>query len=133
MKEIKATVIINQSAHEVFDYVLNPKNTPKWADSVVTEQVSKIPVGLGTIFRNLDHSGNCREFEITEFQPKITITMSKLHSNLRVKYTLRPINDNQCELEYYVWADTGNLDKSCTKNACLQTIKNLKNIIEKDK
>jgi hypothetical protein len=129
MKEVKLTVIINRAAHEVFDFTLNPENTPKWIDGVVTEQSNESPAKLGTIYKNRDRDGNWNEYKITDYEPGIMFIMSKKDGNYHVKYTLKPLDDNQCELEYYEWVDDGILEGPFTQDI----IEKLKDIIEKPK
>ena len=51
MKDEKLIIQINKSVQEVFAFTTNPKNTSKWADSIVTKQNSEWPVKLGTRWR----------------------------------------------------------------------------------
>jgi len=129
MKEVKLTVTINRPAHEVFDFTLNPENTPKWIDGIVKEQTNESPTKLGTIYKNQSSDGNWNEYEITAYEPGIMFVMSKKDGNYHVKYTLKPLGDNQCELEYYEWVDSGDLDEPFTQDI----LDKLKDIIEKPK
>ena len=127
MREKKLTIIINRPAYEVFEFTLNPENTPKWIDGIVKEQTNESPTKLGTIYKNQDRDGNWGVYEITAFQPGAMFVMSKQNGNYHVKYTLRPIDDNQCELEYFEWSDTGDLDVVFNQDV----MQKLKDVIEK--
>src|SRR6185312_2340712 len=127
MKELKLTVTIDRPAEEVFDFTLDPSNTPKWVDSIVAEQRNESPTKLGTIYRNQDRAGNWNEYEITAFTPGVMFVMSKKNSDYHVKYTLRPTGNNQCELEYYEWVDHGDIEDPFTQDI----LEKLKQIIEK--
>ena len=116
MKEIRLIVTINRAAHEVFDFTLNPENTPKWIEGIVKEQTNESPTKLGTIYKNQDREGNWNEYIIDAYEPDVMFVMSKKDGNYHVKYTLKPLGDSQCELEYYEWVDNGYLDKPFTQD-----------------
>lgn len=128
MKDVKLTVTINRASHEVFDFSLNPKNTPKWIDGIVKEQTNESPTKLGTVYKNQGNDGSWNEYEITAYEPSIMFVMSKKDGNYHVKYTLKPLGDNQCELEYYEWVDSGDLDEPFTQDI----LQKLKDVIESD-
>lgn len=130
MKDVKLTITINRSAHDIFNFVLNPENTPKWIDGVVKEQVNEIPTRRGTIYKNQGKDGNWRELEITDYEPGTMFAMSEKDSNIHVKYTFKPLNDKQCELEYYVWVESGDLGEPFTQNNLQNILRKLKSIIE---
>src|SRR5882672_9615468 len=124
MREMKVTITINRPAHEAFDFTINPENTPKWIDGIVKEQANETPTKLGTIYRNQGHDGRWREFIITDFEPGVLFAMSEKGNNIHVKYTFKPLNYKQCELEYCVWVDSGDLEEPFTQG-------NLQNILQK--
>lgn len=130
MKDIKVTITINRSAHEAFDFTLNPDNTPKWVGNVVKEQSNETPTRLGTIYRNQGHDGSWREFEITEFEPDKMFTMTEKGSHIHVQYTFKPLGDDQCELEYYVWVDSGDIGWPFTQDNLENIVQKLKEVIE---
>jgi len=49
MTETKQTITINQPSHTVFEFVLDPKNTPKWVDGVVKELTNESPTKLAMV------------------------------------------------------------------------------------
>lgn len=130
VKDIKLAITINRPAHEAFDFTLNPENTPKWIDGIVKEQANETPIKLGTIYKNQDQEGNWREFEITAYKPGMMFEMTKKDDNHHVKYTFKPLNNNQCELEYFVWADGNELTGAFTQETIQKILHKLKNIIE---
>lgn len=129
MKEKKLTVIINRAAHEVFDFTLNPENTPKWIDNIAKEQTNESPTKFGTIYKNQDCDNNWNEYEIAAYEPDVMFVMSKKDGNYHVKYTFKPLGDSQCELEYYEWVDNSYLDEPFTQDI----LEKLKDVIEKPK
>lgn len=128
MKDVKLTITINRPTQEVFDFTLNPENTPKWIDGIVKEQSNETPTKLGTIYKNQDKNGSWNEYEITAYEPGVMFVMSKKNDNYHVKYTFKTLGDNQCELEYYEWADEGDLDEPFTQDI----LQKLKVVIESE-
>lgn len=126
MKEIKQTVVINQSAQFVFSFTLNPENTPKWIDRIVKEQTSETPAKLGTVYRNQDQEGNWNEYAITAYELGVMFVLSRTDGSYHVKYTFTPLYESRCEVEYCEWGDSGDLDESFVQ----QILKKLKDVLE---
>lgn len=115
MRDNKLKVTINKSAAEVFGFVINPDNTPKWIDGLIEETTNESPVGLGTKYRNRNKDGEWSEYVITKFVKDKVFVMSKQGSNYRVQYTLKSIGAAQVNLEYYEWVDEGDLEEPFTE------------------
>jgi hypothetical protein len=95
-----------------------------------SEQSNETPAKLGTIYKNQGQDGSWREFEITEFELGTMFAMREKDSNIHVRYTFKPLNDKQCELEYYVWVDSGSLNEPFTHDNLQNILQKLKNFIE---
>ena len=73
MVKVEVSAVINRPIEEVFDYMSDPGNGPKWQSGVLeAEQTSKGPMGVGAtnrevrkfMGRQIDQT-----FEITEYEP----------------------------------------------------------------
>lgn len=116
MKVNKLTVTINKSARNIFDFVLDPLYTPTWIDSVAYEEKNENTTKLGTIYKNKDSRGNWSVFKITAFKQDKMFVMSKKDSNYHVRYTLKPLSEGSCELEYFEWVEDGELEEPFTRD-----------------
>lgn len=130
MNKIKQTVTINRSAHVVFEFTLDPVNTPKWIDSIVQEEVSEQPTKEGTIYRNQTSDGTWNEYEVTAFEQDRMFTFSKKDGEYHVKYTFTPMGAGQCELEYCEWTDSGSMEGLFSEDALANVLSKLKVVIE---
>src|ERR1035437_9196103 len=102
MKDLKLTITINKPAKDAFAFAINPENTPKWVDSIVTEQTNEWPPKVGTIYRNQDTAGEWREIELTAFEPDKLFVMSE-QDGFHIRYTFIPLDVHTTELECYMW------------------------------
>lgn len=126
MKENKLSIVINKPVSEVFEFTVDPSNTPKWIDGISVEETNEIPPKLGTIYRNKGQNGNWNEYEMVEFEKDKTFTMSRLNGDYHVRYTFTPSENGGCEFEYYEWVNSGELDDTFSQ----EVLEKLKNIVE---
>lgn len=123
MKEQKLAIVIARPASEVFNFTLNPKNTPIWVEGIAEEVVNEDPTKLGTIYRNRGESGSWSEYIVTGFEKDKTFTFSQKASGYHVKYDFKPLSDNRTELTYHEWVDAGGQLKEPFKIEILQKLK----------
>jgi len=99
MIKIKLTIVINKPVDQVWNFLTDFQNTPKWDIGVLeTRQTSQGPAGLGTTFQNIGPflgRNSVREFKVTEYVPnkKVTvklITSTRLIKKAEVSYIFEP-------------------------------------------
>jgi uncharacterized protein YndB with AHSA1/START domain len=109
MKDLKLTVKINRPVGEVFEFTTNPLNTPVWIESVVKETADSNPAQIGTIYQNWNEAGEMNEYRVTQFEPSKVFQLDATHQDYKVRYTYTPMSENETELEYYEWSESGQL------------------------
>ena len=109
MKDLKLTVKINKPIKEVFEFTTNPKNTPRWIDSIVKEEADTDPITYGTTLRNWDTQNHMNVYSVTRYEPPYEFQLDAKHQDYKVRYTYTPISENETELEYYEWSESGQL------------------------
>ena len=125
MKQNKISIEINCPVKEIFEFTLNPKNTPLWIDSVVCEETNEWPVKLGTKYKNVNGGGQWSEYTVVKFGPKV-FEMKQSNSSYHVSYTFEQISDKKTKLTYFEWVDKGELNDPFT----LSVLEKLKKVIE---
>jgi hypothetical protein len=125
MKAVKLTIQIEKSPSEIIAFVLNPKNTPLWIESLVMEETSEWPVKVGTLYKNQNRKGEWNEYTLTELKEN-SFMMTQKGGNYHVRYILTPINTEATKFEYYEWVDNGELQEPFTQDI----LEKLKRVIE---
>ena len=128
MKDKKLTIEIGRSVSEVFNFTLNPDNTPKWIDGIVAEETNEYPAKLGTIYKNKGKGGNWNEYEMTGFEKDKMFELTRLNGNYHVRYTFEPTDNGRCNFEYYEWVDEGELDNTVSQ----EVLQKLKEVVEQE-
>jgi len=126
VKQLKLIIQIDKSAREVFEFCLNPQNTPKWIDGILEEKTNEWPVKLGSVYRNTGDGEKWNEYTLTKFEEHKMFVMTAKDGNYNVKYTITPLGDNSCELEYFEWMEKGELESPFT----IEPLQKLKQIVE---
>ena len=68
--DVRADLAVSRPASEVFDYLANGENMPRWMkEFTAVEKVGDGPIGPGTEFRYLDRRGSDSTFEWSVYQP----------------------------------------------------------------
>lgn len=104
------TIIIDimRPPSDVFEFTVNPNNTPLWISFILEEQKSDEDVIVGTIYRQkIDNGTNVpgeSAFIVTEVIPNKLITMSSMNGTYYCTYTYEPI-EGGTRLKYF--EDTG--------------------------
>ena len=126
MKTHKLTIRIKKPVSEVFDFTINPQNTPRWIDFIVEETIDGKEIKLGTRYTNRDKDGKVNLYELTQFENDKVFELKSVPPYYTVKYTYTPISDNETELEYFEWMDSGELSTPFPMSA----MEKLKDILE---
>ena len=129
MKDLRLVVKINKPIEDVFEFTTNPKNTPRWIESIVKEEADENPPTLGTAYRNWDKSGQMNLYAVTRYEPPCVFRLDALHQDYKVQYTYTPISENETELEYYEWSESGQLHSPFMQ----EILDNLKKVMEEEK
>jgi uncharacterized protein YndB with AHSA1/START domain len=95
MAGLQHSVVINRPPAEVFSFVSDLENDPRWGLSAQVRQTSPGPVGLGTTFQQRDRIlGRPLELsmEVVDYQPnhQLTVRASSRRLSLAAR-TLEPV------------------------------------------
>jgi uncharacterized protein YndB with AHSA1/START domain len=95
MASFENTVIIRRPVEEVFAFLADFENVPKWNDAIVeTTKTSPGPVGVGTTYRQTRSVPTRSEerFEVTAFEPprRLEVQGQIGPFRARISYLLEP-------------------------------------------
>ena len=97
MNSNKLTIRINKPVSKVFDFTINPQNTPRWIDFIVEETIDGNEIKLGTRYTNKDEEGKINLYEVTKFENDKVFELQSFPPCYTVKYTYIPISDTETE------------------------------------
>ena len=127
MKDNKITIRISKPLQEVFKFTTTPPNSTRWINDVVEEKTNEQPVKVGTIYKLKNKAGEYSVVYVIAIKVNELVEWVSKDQNYHCRYTFKPIDKNTTELEYYEWADKGNLEEPFT----LKTLQKLKSLLEK--
>lgn len=126
MKQNTLKININKPSQVVYDFYVNPKNTPLWVDSIVREETSEWPIRVGTVYRNQNKAGVWTEYTVTNLKENEVFELTMKDGNYHVRYTHRELGGRSSELEYFEWVNEGDLEEPFT----MEILEKLKVIVE---
>lgn len=129
MKDNKLTIIIDRPAQAVFDYTLNPINTPEWINGIKTEETSEWPVKVNSTYRNTGDGATWNQYTLIELIDGQSFTLrSEPDKNLFVRYTFTILSDTSTRFDYHEWVEQPPLTHVFTLGA----LEKLKKILERN-
>lgn len=108
MTDVSSSVTIDRPAAEVFDFIADMANNPRWQkgqESCVW--TSEPPIAIGSTYdQRAKFAGRTIEssFEVTEFEPghRIRIVSTSGPMPIDVTRTVTPLDDSSCEVSAHV-------------------------------
>ena len=116
MKKNKLKILIRKPIQEVFKFTINPKNTPKWIEGIVSEKTSEWPIKIGTIYRNKNNQGQWSKYSTAALKENELFELISKDKNYHVRYTYKLIGGNLTEMEYSEWVDNGEIEDPFTQD-----------------
>ncbi len=126
MKENKISIVIDKPVAIVFDFTINPSNTPKWIDHLIKEETNEYPPRIGTIYRNRGLVENWDEYYVSEIKENLLFELTSKDGVYHVRYNYKPLSENQTEMEYYEWMNEGELGTPFS----IEVLEKLKAVVE---
>jgi uncharacterized membrane protein len=137
MVRFSNNLIIDRPIHEVFQFVADFENMPKWNYYVV--EVSKVtpgPIGVGTTFRQLRKT-DTQQYKIIEFEPdrKVAIETLPPAPLLLMRFTFEPTGSStnlsdEWELKGGLPGLIGSFAAGRIKPAVAENLARLKQLLE---
>jgi uncharacterized protein YndB with AHSA1/START domain len=107
MKRNEITILIHKPIAEVFEFVINPANTPQWIEHISLEETNEFPPNIGTVYRNKDMRGVWTDYTVTAIETNKIFELTEDDNNYHVRYTCKKLRDNLTEMKYNEWVDKG--------------------------
>ncbi len=109
MKSNKLTINISKPVSEVFAFTVNPENTPCWIDFIIEEKIDTNEIKIGTHYINSDKDGKVNKYILTKFENDKVFELQSVPAFYTVRYTYTPVSENETNLEYFEWVESGEL------------------------
>ena len=121
-------IVIDKPSNDIFDFLLNPKNSPKWLD-VAEERTNEWPVKLGTIFENRGdlNSDVWTRYEVSHYEYGKEFEF--INGNYAVRYILKTLENGATEMTVTEWVKEDQLLEPMT----MAPFEKLKQLLEEYK
>lgn len=137
MLHFKNKLEINRPVANVFSFISNFENMPKWNYFVLeVRKLSEGSIGLNTKFRQVRKT-DTQEYRITEFEPNSRVTIETLppYSKLVMRFTLEQANNytlltDEWELDTGKPAFIERIAGGNVKSAVAENLQKLKELLE---
>ena len=126
MKENEISIEINCPVDQVFEFTVNPKNTPLWIDSIVSEEASEFPVQMGTEYKNVNKNGDWTQYKVTQLKHNKVFELKQKSGLYHVLYRYEALSQEKTRFTYVEWVDDGEIEAPFT----LEVLKKLKKVVE---
>ena len=141
MLEFENTIPIDRPIDEVFAFLSDFENIPKWNYYVLeVRQLSESPIGIGTTYHQVRKSDQ-QDFRIIEFEPNHTVvvkTLPQSSPSFERRFTLYEEGDttrigDQWKLDTGRPAVLERLARGRVKSAVAENLARLKELLEEDR
>jgi hypothetical protein len=126
MRENKLSIEVRKPVNEVFEFSINPINTPRWIKNIEVEVTSEWPIRLGTIYRNRNKNGKWTEYIVSALEWNKVFELRAKDNNYHVRYTYTKLGDGATGMEYFEWVDHGRLEEPFSS----KVLEKLKDVVE---
>lgn len=129
MNKNAVTIEIARPVEVVFEFTVDPTNTPKWIESIVVERRSDKVVAVGTTYANVS-KGKSREtiYEVIAYEPNRLFQLRRVGSDYVCTYIFEAINQGYATKLTYT-EEVGS-DQKLVDPLGAETFENLKAILE---
>ncbi|HYG83915.1 MAG TPA: SRPBCC family protein [Verrucomicrobiae bacterium] len=122
--EKRLTVTINRPLDEVFSFIVDPRNTPKWISEIVHEEVTELPLKVGAVYLPQGEGGvSLGRYPVTQYEHNKTFTYTKEGAKYFAQYTFSPIDETTTKFDYYAWDEESDLNNDPVTEQALQKLK----------
>ena len=115
-------VTINASVATVFEFSVNPDNTPSWVPTIEKETINTVVPELGTLYTN-----EYGTLKVTAFKENELFEISDITGEFVVRYEYKSVSPEVSTLVYSEWMVDGSVFPEPTPTT---TLMKLKEVIE---
>jgi hypothetical protein len=127
MRTNTLTITIEKPISEVFEFTLNPINTPKWIETILKEKTDTENVQVGTKYSNTNDGISWTEYVCSLFEKDKSFGLDEIGGLYRVKYDYTPISIGATQLLYTEWMSD---ESEISKPLEIKALEKLKSVIE---
>ena len=102
MKTNEIRIEISVAQDELFEFTVEPLNTPKWIEGAGKGTVDTEQIGLGTIYTN-----SIGQWEVTDYERNVFFELTDKATGYSCSYSYRKIDENTTELVYFESMEDG--------------------------